>query len=108
MKTLLLSFLFLTGCASTGPTQTFPQNLAYAYATHTAILQATTAAVGGGVISSADASQILVLEDQAKVILDGAATLATNGSLTEANNKLALALSALTAVQVYLNNHQGK
>lgn len=110
MKALRLSALFLmllAGCAQLGleSAQTLNQKIAYAYGTHTAVLQAATAGVTAGSLKSADAQQVLQMADQAKVILDGATSLAAAGDTTGATNKLALAAAALTALQTYLNSH---
>jgi hypothetical protein len=99
--------LLLSACTALGlqPAQTFNQKLAYAYGTHTAVLQAATMDVKAGTLKSADAQQILQLSDQAKTILDSATALAASGDTTGATNKLALATAALTALQTYLNTH---
>ncbi len=100
----------LAGCSSLGlaPAQSLTQKIAYAYATHTAILQATTTAVQSGSLSSTDAEQVLKLADQSKTILDAAVSLSASGDVTGAANKLALATAALTALQAFLNTHGGK
>jgi hypothetical protein len=105
-----LALVFLTACASLGiaPAQTFNQKLAYSYGVHTAVLQATTQAVQTGALSSADASQILNMADQSKVLLDAATSLSAAGDTTGATNKLALASAALTALQTFLNAHGSK
>jgi hypothetical protein len=107
----IVSFLtVLAACAATGltPASSFAQNLAYAYAEHTAVLQATTNAVNSGALSSADAQAVLTQADTAKAALDAAVAFNTAGDLTDANTKLALGTAALTALQTYLNTHQGK
>jgi hypothetical protein len=107
---MCMAVILLCACTSLGlaPAQTFNQKLAYAYGTHTAVLQATTASVTAGSLSSADASYVLKLADDTRTLLDSAATLAAQGDAIGANNKLALATAALTALQTYLNNHKGK
>lgn len=101
--------LMLGACASLGlsSAQSFNQRLAYAYGTHTAVMQAATTAVSSGALSTADAEQVLKMADQTKVLLDGARTLSASGDLTGANSKLSLALTALTALQTYLSSHGG-
>lgn len=100
--------LFISACASAGlaPAQTFNEKLAYGYGVDTSILQATTKAVMAGNLSSSDAQKVLVDSDNAKHMLDAAAALAATDK-AGANSKLALALAALTAVQDYMNTHQG-
>jgi len=102
-----LLVLLLVGCAALGlaPAQTLNQKIAYAYGTHTAVLQATTTSLSAGKISSADATQVLKLADDSKVLLDAATALSVSGDTTGANNKLTLAVSALTALQAYLSAH---
>lgn len=104
-----LLVLFLVGCASLGlaPAQTLNQKIAYAYGTHKAVLEATTASVAAGKISSTDATQVLKLADDSGVLLDAATSLAASGDTTGAANKLALATAALTALQTFLNSHGG-
>ena len=105
----LVALLLLTACASLGlaPAQTLNQKIAYAYGTHTAVLQATTASVSAGKLSSTDASQVLKLADASRTLLDAATSLAATGDTVGANNKLALATTALTALQTFLNAHGG-
>lgn len=98
----------LDGCAALGvaPAQTFNEKLAYGYGTHTAVLQAATAAVTAGSLSSADATKILADADNAKSALDAANAAYAAGDAAGANSKLAIATSLLTAVQAYLNAHK--
>jgi hypothetical protein len=100
----------LSACAQLGlaPAQSFNQKLAYAYGVHTSVLQATTAGVGSGSLSSEDATKVLAMADQSKVLLDSAASLSIAGNATGANNNLALAVSALSALQQFLNAHEQK
>lgn len=104
-----LLFLLLVGCATLGlaPAQTLNQKIAYAYGTHTAVLQATTGAVAAGKLSSADATQVLKLADDSRVLLDAATSLEASGDTAGATSKLALATTALTALQTFLNAHGG-
>ncbi len=102
--------VLLSACSSLGlaPAQTFNQKLAYAYGTHTAVMQAAASSVQEGSLSGDDATQVLKMADESKVILDSARGLYASGDATGANNKLALALAALTATQTYLKSHGGK
>ncbi len=105
-----LALVFLTACASLGiaPAQSFHQKLAYSYGIHTAVLQAATQAVQTGKLSSAEATQILDMADQSKVLLDTAGSLSLAGDVAGANNRLALASAALSALQTFLNTHGSK
>jgi len=107
---LPLLALLLSACASLGiaPAETFNQKVAYAIGVHTAVLQAATKGVTAGTISSADGEAILKQADDAKVLIDGAVGLSTSGDATGATNRLAIAVSALTALQTYLASHGGK
>jgi hypothetical protein len=107
---LYLALVFLTACASLGiaPAQSFNQKLAYAYGIHTAVLQATTQSVKTGTLSSHEASQILDMADQSKVLLDSAGRLSLAGDPVGASNRLALASAALSALQNFLNAHGSK
>lgn len=102
-----LWLIAIAACSQLGiaPAQTFNQKLAYATGVHTAVLQATTAAVTSGALSSSDGQAVLVQADNAKTILDAANVANASGDITGATNKLALATAALTTLQSYLNTH---
>lgn len=106
MKMLKYAFvlLLITGCAQLGLTQpqTFEEKLAYAYGTHTAVLQSAAAGVNGKTLSSADGSQVLKLADESRSILDAARIANKAGDINTANGKLLLATSILTQLQAYL------
>lgn len=97
--------LLLSGCKLLGfaPAQSFQEKLAYAYATHSAVLEATTAALQSGNITVTDAQTVLKLSDQARALLDGAKTVYANNE-ADASNKLLLAASILTQVQNFLRS----
>lgn len=99
----------LEGCTALGvaPAQTFNEKLAYAYGVHTAVLQAATAAVTAGTLSSADAVKILADTDTVKTALDAAGAAYAAGDAAGANSKLAIATSLLSAIQAYLQAHRG-
>jgi hypothetical protein len=103
-----LLILLLSGCAQLGlaPAQNFDQKLAYAYGTHTAVLNATTASLNGKSITSADAEQVLKLANESRTLLDAARAAAGAGDPSTANGKLALATSILTQLQAYLRGRQ--
>jgi hypothetical protein len=98
----------LTACSSLGVTapKGFDQQLAVAYTTHTAVLQALATATTAGSISSAEAVQVNTQAQSARALLDAArAAEATNPAGAQTN--LTLALTGLTALQGYLNAHSG-
>lgn len=110
MKALRLSALLLfllAGCSALGlePAQSINQKIAYAYGTHTAVLQAATSSVAAGAMTSSDGQQVLQMADQAKAILDAATAAMTAGDSNGAASKLQLATAALAALQQYLNAH---
>lgn len=107
LRIFLVALLtLLASCAQLGlaPAQSFDQKLAYAYGTHTAVLQAATSALTAKVITVDDAKQVATLADQSRALLD-AARIA--GDPTEASNKLLLATAILTQLQAYLQSHSG-
>lgn len=97
-----LLLLTLVGCASLGlaPAQSFDQKLAYAYGTHTAVLQAAASAVTAKTLSPSDGEQVLKLADESRALLDAAKAA---GDTATGGNKLALATTILTQLQTYLN-----
>lgn len=103
---VMLAVMLLSACASMGLStpQGFDQQLAQAYGVHTAVLQATTTAVTVGSLSSAEATQVKTQADSARAFLDAARTAEQAGNTTAANSDLQLAVSALTALQTYLNS----
>lgn len=98
-----IAALLLVACAQLGlsSAQTFDQKLAYAYGTHTAVLNAATAAVQSKTLSTTDAEQVLKLADESRALLDGARMA---GDTAAGGSKLALATSVLTQLQAYLNS----
>jgi hypothetical protein len=111
LKLVFLSFLTafaLLGCAGLGlaPAQTFDQKLAYAYGTHTAVLQGAEQSLTGRTISSADAGQVLKLADESRTLLDAARAASQAGDPSTANGKMALATQILVQLQAYLRGKQ--
>lgn len=100
-----LSMIALSGCQSLGlaPAKTFDSQLAYAYGTHTAVLNATASAVSAKTLSRDQGQKILSLSDQAKTLLDTARAAETAGDSAGATKNLTLALSVLSSLQTYLN-----
>ena len=107
---LLLTLALLSGCATTlgtAPAQTFNQKVAYAVGIHTAVLQAATNGVTNHTLSSADGEAVLKMADSSRALIDAAVLLNGTGDIAGANSKLTLAVTALTALQTYLNAHAG-
>lgn len=103
-----LWLLVLVGCASLGmaPAQTFDQKLAYAYGTHTAVVQAATQALNDKTITSTDALQVLKLADESRALLDASRAALAAGDPATANGRLALATQILVQLQSYLRSKQ--
>jgi hypothetical protein len=101
--------LALTGCASLGlaTPKGFDQQLAQAYGIHTAVVSATATALSTGAINSAEATQVQTQANSARAMLD-TAKAAEASNPTGASNDLSLALTALTALQSYLNAQGSK
>lgn len=103
----LLILVLLASCAQLGiaPAQSFDQKLAQAYGVHTAVISATTTALTAGSISSVDAEHVQTIATTSRTLLDTARASATAGDTAGAQKNLVLALTALQALQAYLNNH---
>lgn len=95
----------LPGCQSAGleAPQSIDQRLAYAYGTHTAILDAAAAGVEQGRLSAEDGERVLDLADESRLTLDAARVALTAGDVSTAEGRLVLALGVLTQLQTYLN-----
>ena len=96
--------LLLSGCGSLGlpDAESFNDRVAYALATHTAVLKATTTAVSLGEISSAEAEKIAGIADGARELIDTARRIESTGDIGGADRQLSLAITVLTELQVYL------
>lgn len=105
---ILTVSLFLLGCQSLGlaPATSFDTRLANGYGVYTAVNQATTTAVESGTISAADAVAVQGMQKNSRALLDTARALESTNP-TGASSNLTLAVSALTAIQSYLNQHAG-
>jgi hypothetical protein len=97
--------LVVTGCESMGiqPARSFDQNLAYAYSSHTAVLEAASNALEAGSLTVEDAEAVLALADQSRTLLDSARLAAGAGDVTTAEGRLALATNVLQQLIAYLN-----
>lgn len=98
---LLLS-VTLAACSVLQLAESLDQRLAVAYATHTAVLNATTAALDAGTITSADAINLAELADRARQVLDSARTVSAAGRTADAERQLVLAAAILLELQTYL------
>ena len=101
---LLFMLALLAGCAQLGlaPAQTFEQKLAYAYGTHTAVLNAATSALDAKTLKSTDAEQVIKLATESRVLLDAAKSANAVGDVNTANGKLLLGVQILEQLQIYL------
>ena len=109
MKTILYSTLLsLSACASLGvPTPTtFNEKLGVAYAADDAVIQTVDALYTGGKLSAADAKNVEAQADNVKEALDLARTVYATDQVT-GGNKLAAAITALGAIQTYLDKQKG-
>lgn len=107
---LAVSVLALAGCASLGnekPT-TFRDQLAYAEAAHTGVIDALDSSLNAGMISSVAAGNVAAQADSAELALDAARAAYAAGDTAGANAKLVVALSALQALQDYLRAQGAK
>jgi hypothetical protein len=97
--------LVVTGCESMGiqPARSFDQNLAYAYSSHTAVLESAANALEAGSLTVEDAEAVLALADQSRTLLDSARLAAGAGDVTTAEGRLALATNVLQQLVAYLN-----
>lgn len=101
---LVLCVFLLSGCGLLGLQipETISQRLAYAYATHTAVLLAADQALERGEITVEDAESLLANADEARVWLDLAAALLEAGDAAGADRRLVLGRAVLTELQAYL------
>jgi hypothetical protein len=104
-KFLPVLILVLSGCSALGlaTPKGFDQQLATGYGVHTAVVQATTVALTSGSISSIEAEVVQKQALASRQMLDTAKSIETSNP-AGASNDLALATSALAALQSYLNS----
>jgi hypothetical protein len=95
--------VLLSACSALGlaPAQSFDQRLAYAYGTHTAILEATKSARDAGTLTPADVQHVTTAADQARTLLDGARQIAA-ADPEGASARVQTALAILTELQTWL------
>lgn len=103
-KLIPLLLLLLSGCASLGlaPAPTLDDKLVYAYAGVDTALQSITSATTSGLLSSNKATQANQMTLAVKTSLDQAKLAEASGNVQGAQNDLALATAALTALQAFL------
>lgn len=96
--------LIVAACAQLGlePASTLRERLAYAYGSHTAVLQATTRSLEAGDIGSEDATRVLKIADESRKALDAAKLAVDAGDISTAEGRLQLATALLTELQSYL------
>lgn len=98
--------LFFSACAALTPPQTTDQRLAYAYGTHTAVMDAAAVAVERGELSPETGTAVLEMADQARTLLDSARFVLSTGDTKTAEGQLMLAIGILTELQNYLRRAQ--
>lgn len=100
---LAMLAVLVTGCAAFEPAKNFEAQLAYAYGTHTALMDAAANAVTAGSLTPHDAEQVLAIADDAKLLLESAKLALGVGDVATAEGQLALATNILTQLRDYLN-----
>lgn len=100
---LLLSCLLAVPALSACTTLSFDETLASGYATYTTVEAAADAAYVAGTLPRDQALQARAMAKDARPFLDAAKAAETAGDTAGASQDLALATSALTALQTYVN-----
>jgi hypothetical protein len=96
----------LTACASLGLAQprSFDEQLAQAYGVHTAVVSSLATAVTTGAVNVATATKLEAQAQAARGMLDAARLAEQANNTAGAQSDLTLAMSALTALQSFLNS----
>ena len=94
--------LALSSCTTMLEPQGFEQRLAYAYSTHTAVMQAATSSVDADDLTLEQAQAVMRLADDSKVLLDAARVAAVGNDLTNAERQLVLATDLLNRLREHL------
>lgn len=109
---LFVMLLFLAGASGSGCQQlglptadTFNERLAVGYGTVTQVRASATQLLNAKKISSGDAQNVLAQTDNARAGLDIAREVSKT-DMSQANNRLVMATTVLTAVQAYLATRQ--
>jgi len=99
-----LLVMLIAGCASIGlaTPKSISERLAYAYASHTAALQTIANTTNAKLLSSRDATAMLAIADQSRLLLDSARLAIDGGDLQSAEGRLVLATNVLRELQTYL------
>jgi len=104
----LLGFALVSlhGCQNLGlqSPRGLGDSIAYGYSTLAAVRNTAATELKADVITVAEAQDVQKQADQVRAVLDAAKTAYTAGDVTTAQGKLAVATSALTALQTYLQN----
>lgn len=100
----------LVGCASLGleSPQSLDQRIAYAYGTHTAVVNAAADSLRAGELKVEDANDIMSLAEEARSILDSARIALSENDPTSAEGRLLLATEVLQELQDYLRTKRTK
>jgi hypothetical protein len=108
IPSLFLFVSLLAGCSLFGieKPETFPQRLAYAYSTQTAVAQEIAAKTRSGVLSSADNQRFVAIIEDAKAVADGARDAMRGGDTATAEGKLRLAQNILVEVDQFLRSRE--
>lgn len=109
-KLLFIAVISLSFCAGCSSTPTAPKNveqgIAYAYVAHATATQAVTSLLNSGKISVDVAENALVMSKQAKVTLDTAQKLVSQGKPEDAEAALNLANSAIDGIRKFTEASQ--
>lgn len=107
--TLVACLLALAGCASLAIEKPvgLKQQIAFAEGQHSAIQDAVDSSVNAHTISSAQAAYIISKNDEIQPVLVAAKDAFIAGDMSGAQSHLAIALTAITALQDYLRAQQG-
>jgi hypothetical protein len=100
---IALTFACLAACAQLGltPARTFDDRLAYAYATHTAVVEVISSAAQTGQVTPLEGRQAANLAENSRQLLDAAKALESKDP-AGATAKLTLASAVLNQLQTYL------
>ena len=106
---LLLASMALSSCSMLGvpKAETFNDRVAYAFGTHTAVLQTITTAVVLRDIGSDEATNYAETADQARAMIDSARLVYNAGDIPGANRQLLIATSILQLLQANLRGDPG-
>lgn len=106
--TLPLLLILLSACATLGlqSADTFNKKAAYTYAGVDAVMQTVTTSVFDKSLSPEAAQTAIDKAHEITAAVDTARSIAGAGNLADANNRLAAATIALTALKSYVDQHK--